>query len=211
MALKEKAGKILSLLRREYPRATTELKHSNALELLVATILSARCTDERVNRVTEKLFKKYRKPEDYANADREELEKEIRETGFYRNKAKSIMGAARAMVEKFNGRVPDSMEGLLELPGVARKTANVVLGTWFKKNEGIAVDTHVKRLSERLGLSKGKDPGDIEKDLMELFPRKDWAFLSHALILHGRYVCKARNPMCEKCVLSDLCPSRRPS
>lgn len=190
-----------------YPGAECELNYSSPLELLIATILSAQCTDERVNLVTRDLFQKYRRPEDYYACPQEELEADIRSTGFYRNKAKNIRGACRRIVEVYGGQVPDTMEELLTLPGVARKTANVVLGNVFHKAEGIAVDTHVTRLSGLLGLSEHTDPQKIERDLMAKFPRSQWTEISHLLILHGRRVCIARRPQCAACVLNDICPS----
>ena len=190
-----------------YPGATTELNWSNPLELLVATILSAQTTDVRVNQVTEKLFENYRTAEDYAETDPERLEEEIRPTGFYRNKARSIRGMARALVEDYGGEVPCTMPELVELPGVGRKTANVVLGNVFGVNEGVVVDTHVRRLSNRLGLSDEKDPEKIERDLLEVIPEQDRTVFSHLLILHGRRVCKSRKPDCPNCVLNDICPS----
>jgi endonuclease-3 len=199
-----------TLLRRLYalyPEPQTELQHTNPLELLIATILSAQCTDERVNQVTARLFRKYRTPADYLAVPQEELEQDIFSTGFYRNKARSIRGACQRILEEFGGRVPGTMEELTRLPGVARKTANVVLGNHFRKAEGIAVDTHVTRLSRLLGLSTHSDPVRIERDLMALFPRKHWTNLSHLLILHGRRVCVARRPRCAECVLQDVCPS----
>ena len=189
-----------------YPDADCELVHSNALELLVATILSAQCTDERVNRVTETLFVNYPTAADYAGADVETFEQEIRPTGFYRNKAKLVIGAAQRIVEAYGGEVPDSMEELLTLPGVARKTANLVLGTAFGKISGVVVDTHVRRLSGRLGLSAQKNPDKVEKDLMELLPEDEWIFMGYAVILHGRRVCKAKKPACDDCGLADICP-----
>lgn len=190
-----------------YPDAVCELNFTSPLELLIATILSAQCTDVRVNLVTEKLFQKYRKPEDYLAVPAEELEADIHSTGFYRNKAKNIRGACQRLVEVYDGVVPDSMEELLTLPGVARKTANVVLGNVFNKAEGIAVDTHVTRLSGLLGLTVHTDPPKIERDLMRLFPQDQWTVISHLLILHGRRVCIARRPQCAACVLNDVCPS----
>ncbi len=207
--MKKRARKIAGILRKEFGKARTTLNYSNPLELLVATILSAQCTDERVNIVTKGLFKKYRTLQDYAGCEQEVLEKEIRTTGFYRNKARSIRTACAKMVEDFGGEVPDSMEDLLALPGVARKTANVVLGEAFKKQQGIAVDTHVIRISYRLKLTTHKtNQGDkIEKDLMELVPRKDWSLFSNAVILHGRKTCTARKPNCAGCPINHLCPS----
>ena len=208
---KARAKEILKRLRRLYPEATCALKHGSALELLAATILSAQCTDERVNMVTPALFKKYPEASDYASADQGELEAMIQSTGFFRNKAKSLVGLGKVISERFGGRVPDTMEDLVQLPGVARKTANVVLGTWYNKNEGVVVDTHVGRLAQRLALTwrsrDDKDAVKIEQDLMEIIPRKGWAYLGHALIWHGRKVCSARKPNCGGCLLADLCPS----
>jgi endonuclease-3 len=199
--------KIIARLERAYPDATCALHHASALELVVATILSAQCTDARVNMVTPALFAKYRTAADYAAADPHVLEREIQSTGFFRNKTKSIIGMAQALVERHGGEVPDTMEALTELPGVGRKTANVILGTWFKKNEGVVVDTHVQRLSRLLKLTRHDDPVKIERDLMELLPRDKWTWWSHTLIQHGRQVCIARRPKCEECVLNRLCPS----
>ncbi len=203
---KKRTARITAALKKLYPHAKTALRHSNPLQLLVATILSAQCTDTRVNIVTKELFRKYKTVGDYANARQEVFEQEIRSTGFYRNKAKNIIAAAKKLIADFGGEVPDNMEDLLSLPGVARKTANVVLGDAFGKNEGIAVDTHVRRLAGRMGLSKQNDPVKIEKDLMELVPRNAWAVFSHLLIFHGRGVCAARKPDCEECAISKLCP-----
>ncbi len=200
-------NEVLERLKDEYPGATTELNWSNPLELLVATILSAQTTDVRVNQVTEDLFERYRTAEDYAGAAPEELEAGIRPTGFYRNKARSLQGMARALVENHGGEVPRTMPELVALPGVGRKTANVVLGNAFDVNEGVVVDTHVRRLSNRLGLSGNKDPEKIEKDLLELVPEKDRTVFSHLLILHGRRICKSRKPDCPNCSLNDICPS----
>src|SRR5712692_12014490 len=205
--LKERTEKIIKLLKRAHPDAKCALHHSNAFELLVATILSAQCTDERVNKVTADLFRKYRRPEDYLKVPATELQQDIRTTGFFRNKTKSIQGASKMLVEEFDGKVPQTMEELLKLPGVARKTANVVLGVAFGKAEGVVVDTHVSRLSHRLKLTRHKDAGKIERDLMEIVPRKDWIEFAHLLIFHGRRVCKARRPLCEECVAEKLCPS----
>lgn len=205
----ERIRRILPLLRRAYPDAHCALVHSSALELLVATILSAQCTDERVNTVTAGLFRKYRKASDYATTTPAALERAIRSTGFFRSKARSIRGAAKLLVSKHGGRVPDTMEALLELPGVARKTANVVLGTWFGKAEGIVVDTHVHRISRRLGLTVEEDPRKIEQDLMKLVPRKEWINFSHRLIWHGRKICSARKPNCNECILAKSCPSAK--
>ena len=204
---KARARKIIARLKRGYPDATCALHHQNALELVVATILSAQCTDARVNMVTPHLFAKYRTAADYAAADPRVLEKEIQSTGFFRNKTKSIIGMAQALVERHGGEVPQTMEELTALPGVGRKTANVILGTWFKKNEGVVVDTHVHRLSRLLGLTRQDDPVKIEQDLMEIVPRADWTWFSHTLILHGRAVCIARRPKCAECVINRLCPS----
>ncbi len=204
---KIRARKIIARLKREYPDATCALHHRNALELVVATILSAQCTDARVNMVTPHLFAKYRTAADYAAADPHVLETEIQSTGFFRNKTKSIIGMAQALVERHGGEVPQTMEELTALPGVGRKTANVILGTWFKKNEGVVVDTHVHRLSRLLGLARQDDPVKIEQELMALVPRDDWTWFSHTLIQHGRAVCIARRPRCADCVLNRLCPS----
>jgi len=207
--LKARARKIVGRLERAYPDATCALHHGNALELLVATILSAQCTDARVNKVTPALFAKYRSAGDYASADPKALEREIQSTGFFRNKTKSIIGMAQRLVERHGGDVPDTMEALVALPGVGRKTANVILGTWFGKNDGVVVDTHVQRIARLLKLTRHDDPVKIERDLMALVPRPKWSVFSHMLILHGRTVCIARRPRCEVCVLSDLCPSSR--
>jgi endonuclease III len=204
---KARVRKIIARLKREYPDATSALHHSNALELVVATILSAQCTDARVNMVTPHLFAKYRTAADYASADPRVLEKEIQSTGFFRNKTKSIIGMAQALVERHGGEVPQTMEELTALPGVGRKTANVILGTWFKKNEGIVVDTHVHRLTKLLGLTRLDDPVKIEQELMQIVPRRDWTWFSHTLILHGRAICIARRPKCAECVINRLCPS----
>jgi len=206
--IKDKALEIITRLKREYPDARIVLNYSNPLELLVAVILSAQCTDKKVNEVTKVLFKKYRDVYDYANARLEELEKDIRPTGFYRNKAKNIISMANMLIERFGGEVPATMEDLTQLPGVARKTANVVLGNAFGVVEGIAVDTHVKRLSNRLGLSKNTDPEKIEIDLMDIVPRGEWFKLTYLLIEHGRAVCDAKKPRCDGCVLNDICRFR---
>ena len=205
--LNEKIFEMIELLKNEYPDVRVTLLHSDPLELLIATILSAQCTDRQVNEVTKKLFKKYRSVHDYIAASQEELEKEIYSTGFYRTKAKNIKKMCEMLVNNFNGKVPDTMEELVTLPGVARKTANIVLSGAFGKFEGIAVDTHVKRLSFRLGLTDKIDQDKIEKDLMELVPRNDWDNFSLLLINHGRNICNARKPACDKCVLNSLCPS----
>ncbi len=199
-------SKIIKNLDTLYPEAHCALHYSNPLELLIATILSAQCTDVRVNQVTPKLFKKYRSAKDFAEVPLKELEQEIRSTGFFRSKARSIQESARKILEKFHGEVPQTLEELIQLPGVGRKTANVVLGVIFEKAEGVVVDTHVKRLSYRLGFTKQKDPHKIEKDLMKLVPQNRWIDFSHLLILHGRAICKARKPLCEKCLLNKNCP-----
>lgn len=206
-AKRERAAEIVRRLRVDYPDAKCSLDHRSAYELLTATILSAQCTDERVNQVTPALFARYPTVEDLAGARQEEVEELIKSTGFYRNKAKSLIGMATAVVEKHGGRIPDDMDALVKLPGVGRKTANVVLGNAFGKAEGVVVDTHVKRLSGRLGLTRQQDPDKIEQDLMKLVRREDWTDLSHLLIYHGRAVCKAPKPRCDACSLADLCPS----
>ena len=208
---RRRAARILAGLKRAYGPATCALNHGSALELLIATILSAQSTDENINRLTPQLWAKYRSPGDYVGVPAEELEADIRSSGFFRNKAKSIRNACRIIVTEFGGQVPDSMGDLLRLPGVARKTANVVLGTWFGKNEGVVVDTHVGRLAQRLGLTwrarDDKDAVRIEQDLMELLPRQDWTYFSHAVIRHGRQVCAARKVGCHACPLAKFCPS----
>jgi len=201
---KSRINKILQILRRTYPDVKTALRHQNPLEMLIATILSAQCTDVRVNEVTKTLFKKLRTAEDYADIPLAELEKMIRPTGFFRNKAKSIKGCCRGLVEKHDGKVPDSMEALIKLPGIGRKTANVILGSAFGI-PGIVVDTHVKRLSQRIGLTKEKDPVKIEFELMALIPKKDWIDFSHELIWHGRRLYPARKPKCPQCPVWELC------
>ena len=198
---------ILKRLKQHYPREQIFLLHENVLELLVATILSAQCTDARVNLVTKKLFVKYPRLEDYVNAKPKEFEKDVRSTGFYRNKTKNILAATKKIKNEFSGKVPDTMEKLVTLPGVARKTANIVLSQGFGKLEGIAVDTHVKRVSFRLGLTKHLNPEKIEKDLMKIVPQKDWAWISTSLIGLGRSVCFARKPDCKGCFLKSVCPS----
>ena len=199
--------KIIARLKQEYPDATCALHHGSALELAVATILSAQCTDARVNIVTPHLFAKYRTARGYAAADPAVLEKEIQSTGFFRNKTKSIIGMAQALVEKHGGEVPQTMDELTALPGIGRKTANVILGTWFRKNEGVVVDTHVQRLTGLLGLAKQTDPVKIEQELIEIVPRDDWTWFSHTLIQHGRRICVARRPKCPERVLNRICPS----
>ena len=203
------APEVVARLKSEFPGARTELDLRNPLELLVATMLSAQTTDVQVNRVTQSLFAKYRTAEDYAHADPSELEEDIRPTGFYRNKARSLRNMAGALVEEHEGEVPGTMQELVALPGVGRKTANVVLGNAFGVDEGIVVDTHVRRVSGRLGLTQNKDPKKIEQDLMKIVPEEDWTVFSHLLILHGRRTCKARKPDCPNCILNDICPSAR--
>ena len=207
MTAKERVKQLIKVWPKVYPDAHTELNFDNPLELLIATILSAQCTDKRVNMVTPALFKKYRTAKDYANASQTELERLIKSTGFFRSKTKSIRGATAVIVEKFGGKVPSTMEELRQLPGVGRKTANVVLGNAFGKNEGIVVDTHVVRLSQRLGLTKHSDPVKIELDLMKLVPLEHWTQWSHWLIWHGRRRCYARKPDCGNCEVFKLCPS----
>jgi endonuclease-3 len=207
MTTRERVTQLLKIWPKVYPNAHCELDFRNPLQLLVATILSAQSTDKRVNMVTPALFKKYRTAKDYADAPQAELEDAIKSTGFYRNKAKSIRGAMRAIVEKHGGKVPETMEELYALPGVGRKTANEVLGNAFHKNEGIVVDTHVIRLSQRLGLTKHKDPVKIELDLMKLVPCEHWTDWSHWLIWHGRRRCFARKPDCGQCEVFELCPT----
>ena len=199
--------KIIELLEKEYPKAKTALNYTSPLEILVATILSAQCTDKRVNIVTKSLFKKYKTAEDYANADLGELEEDVRSTGFYRNKARNIKRSGRMLVEKFDSQVPRTMNELLELSGVARKTANIVLSNAYGVIEGIAVDTHVRRLSKRLGLTENRNPNKIEADLMEIVPKSRWKRITDLLIFHGRNVCMAKKPKCSLCGLNKLCPS----
>ena len=205
--LKARTRAIIRRLKRAYPDAKCSLNHTNPFELLVATILSAQCTDERVNMVTADLFRKYRKPEDYLNVSPRELEKDIQSTGFFRNKTKSIQGASKVLTEQYSGQVPQTMEELLELPGVARKTANVVLGNAFDIHAGVVVDTHVTRLSHRLGLTQQKTAEKIEQELIPIVPKKDWVIFPHLMIYHGRRICKARNPLCAECTLEKQCPS----
>jgi endonuclease III len=197
---------ILRLLHEEYPDATCALEYSQAHELLFATIMSAQTTDVNVNRVTATLFKKYKTVHDFADAELEVFQDEIRSTGFFRNKAKNVIGAANMIVQEYQGKVPPRMEDLLKMPGVARKTANVVLGTYFGLAEGVVVDTHVKRLAFRLGLTKQTDPVKVESDLMKAIPKEEWIFAAHALVLHGRAICDAKKPQCEACPLLPLCP-----
>ena len=205
--LRKREREVVRRLKRAYPDAKTALNHTNAFELLIATILSAQSTDERVNIVTADLFRKYRKPEDYLKVPASELEQDIHSTGFFRNKTKSIQGTSKLLLEKFNGQVPHTMDEMLELPGVARKTANVVLGNAFGIKAGVVVDTHVTRLSHRLAFSHEKTAEKIELDLIEIVPRKDWVLFPHLMIFHGRNTCKARNPMCAECVVEKQCPS----
>ena len=204
---KKRAGKIIRLLKRDYPDARCSLNYSTPLELLIATILSAQCTDERVNLVTADLFRKYKGAEDYVNAAPAELERDIHSTGFFRNKAKAIQGACRMIIDEYGGRVPETLEELIALPGVARKTANVVLGNAYHIASGVVVDTHVSRVSQRLKLTEYEQPEKIERDLIELAPRKDWIIFPHLLIAHGRAICKARTPLCSECPVEPLCPS----
>jgi endonuclease-3 len=204
---KERTAEIIKRLRKAYPDAHCALNHTNPFELLIATILSAQCTDRQVNIVTADLFRKFRKPQDYLDVSQEELEKEIRSIGFFRSKAKNIRAASEKIITEFGGKVPDSMDELLRLNGVGRKTANVVLGNAFGIASGVVVDTHVERLSQRLGLTKNKTPDKIERDLEKLVPKKDWVMFPHWLIFHGRQICQARKPKCTECVLGDICPS----
>jgi len=201
----ERVNEILKRLDERYPSATCALRHNSAWELLVATILSAQCTDVRVNMVTPVLFEKYPTPDAFAALQPQDLEDDIRSTGFFRNKAKSLVGAARKLISEFGGEVPRTMDELLQLPGVARKTANVVLGTWYKIADGVVVDTHVQRISRRLELTKNMEPGKIEQDLMKVIPRERWILFSHQIILHGRALCLARSPKCADCPLENLC------
>jgi endonuclease-3 len=205
--LKARTREIIRRLKRAYPGAKCSLNHSNPFELLIATILSAQCTDERVNIVTADLFRKYTKPEDYLKVSPHELEKDIQSTGFFRNKTKSIQGTSKVLTEEYGGQVPHTMEELLELPGVARKTANVVLGNAFGIKAGVVVDTHVTRLSHRLAFTQEKTAEKIEQDLIEIVSRKDWVIFPHLMIWHGRKICKARNPLCAECVVEKQCPS----
>lgn len=210
-ARKQRARQIVTLLRKAYPDSDCALHHGSALQLLIATILSAQSTDETVNKVTPALFKRFPDARALADADPETVQELIHSTGFFRQKAKSIQGTCRKLVDEYDSEVPDTMEDLVTLPGVARKTANVILGTWFGKNEGVVVDTHVGRLAERLGLtwtsSNSKDAVKIEQDLIQVLPRRAWTFVGHALIWHGRRVCPARKPKCPECTLAQLCPS----
>lgn len=204
---KKRTAEIIKRLKKAYPDAHCALDHTNPFELLIATILSAQCTDERVNIVTAELFRKYRGPNDFIAVSQAELEKDIHSTGFFRNKAKNIKAASERLVEVYGGEIPRTMEAILTLGGVARKTANVVLGNAFGIASGVVVDTHVGRLSQRLGLTGNTTAEKIEKDLQELVPKKDWVMFSHWLIFHGRRICNARRPKCSECVLADICPS----
>ncbi|MFB3890251.1 MAG: endonuclease III [Candidatus Bathyarchaeia archaeon] len=207
LELGERAARVIELLEKAHPDAKIALNHKNPLELLVATVLSAQATDEQINKVTPKLFQKYRTAEDYANANLAELEQDIRSTGFYHNKAKNLKAACQILVQKHGGQVPRTMEKLLELPGVARKTANIVLYNAYGVTAGIAVDTHVRRLAHRLGLTENEDQDKIEQDLMRLVPKTQWMHLTDLLIFHGRRVCTAKKPNCAGCVLNKICPS----
>jgi endonuclease-3 len=206
---KERTAEIIRRLRKAYPDAHCALNHTNSFELLIATILSAQCTDRRVNIVTADLFRKYRGPKDFADASQAELENDIRSTGFFRNKAKNIKATSERLLNEYGGKVPESIDDLLTLPGVARKTANVVMGNAFGVASGVVVDTHVSRLSQRLGLTTSKTPEKIELDLQKLVPKEDWVMFPHWLIFHGRQICIARKPKCLECVLADICPSRK--
>lgn len=199
---------MLTRLREKHPNARYELDWTTPFELLVATILAAQCTDERVNKVTATLFKKYRGPRDFADADTAELEEDLKPTGFYKQKTKTVQGVARALLDRFGGEVPTTIEELTTLPGVARKSANVVLNTAYNMPTGIIVDTHVARVSQRMGLSKNDKPEDIERDLMKIVPKEDWTFFGPATVLHGRYTCMAKKPQCDSCEMSDLCAKK---
>ena len=207
-SLKTKIKSIISLLKEQYSNPQTALRHNTVHQLLVSTILSAQCTDKRVNIVTEDLFKKYPDIKSFADADQKEFEKDIRSTGFYRNKTKNIINTSKMIIDNFNSKVPDTMENLIKLPGVARKTANIILSEHYGKDEGIAVDTHVIRLSGRLGLTESRDPKIIEQDLMATTPKDSWRNMTNLLISHGRNICIARNPKCSNCTLYDLCISK---
>jgi len=204
---KKNIDEIFWILKKIYAKSQTALKFETPFQILVATILSAQCTDKRVNQITPALFRKYKSVADFAQADQKELEEEIKSTGFFRNKSKSIIRASQKIVEDFAGQIPDNMEDLITLPGVARKTANIVLSSGFKKAEGIAVDTHVKRLAGRLGLSKEKNPDKIEQDLIKIVPREEWISFNYMFVNHGRLICKARKPHCFECELKHICPS----
>lgn len=202
----QRISEIIKILRKTYPQSRSALYYKTPFQILIATILSAQCTDERVNKITPGLFNKFKSVYDFAKVKQSILEQEIRSTGFYRNKAKNIVAASKKIVKDFNGKVPCRMEGLVSLPGVGRKTANIVLSSGFKKAEGIAVDTHVRRLAGRLRLSKENDPEKIEKDLMKIVPKKDWLDFNYVLVNHGRAICNARKPLCYDCVINNLCP-----
>lgn len=206
---KKRTAEIIRRLKNAYPDAHCALNHASAFELLIATILSAQCTDSRVNIVTANLFRKYRSPQDFVDVSQEELEKDIHSTGFFRNKAKNIKAASARLIDVYGGKIPQTMDELLTLGGVARKTANVVLGNAFGIASGVVVDTHVSRLSQRLGLTENKTPEKIEKDLATLVPKKHWVMFPHWLITHGRQICIARKPKCSECVLGNICPSYR--
>ncbi|MEE8317784.1 MAG: endonuclease III [Candidatus Omnitrophota bacterium] len=205
---RERIIEIIRILRKAYPKSSTVLYYKTPLQILIATILSAQCTDKRVNKITPGLFKKYKNVYDFSNVRPSTLEQEIRPTGFYKNKARNIIASAKKIVRDFNGNVPATMQELVSLPGVARKTANIVLSSGFRKVEGIAVDTHVKRVSGRLGLTKETNPEKIEEDLMRIVPKKAWLDFNYILVDHGREICNARRPLCKKCAISELCPSR---
>ncbi len=209
MDKRKKAQEILTILKKRYPNPTTQLTWKNPWELLVATILAAQCTDLRVNQVTPEFFKRWPDVYSLKEAKQDEVERVIYSTGFYKNKAKNLIMSARKIAEEFNGKVPSSMENLLSLPGVARKTANIILSNCFSKNEGIAVDTHVKRLSKRLGLTSYENPLKIEKELMEIFPRKEWGNVNHLLVWFGRDICRSRNPLCSECEIRHLCNKQK--
>lgn len=211
ISVKNKSQDILKILKKTYPKADCALHHQNPLQLMVSTILSAQCTDKRVNQVTPALFAKYKSAQDFSRAKSPELEKIIRSTGFFRQKARWIKAAGQKLVRDFGSQVPRKMEDLVTIPGVARKTANVVLGTAYRIAEGIVVDTHVKRIAKRLGLSRQTDPVKVEQDLVQVIPRKNWIWFSHALITHGRQICKAIHPLCSQCPLVQICPSREVS
>ncbi|MEA3421131.1 MAG: endonuclease III [Acidobacteriota bacterium] len=202
---KPEIEEIISILKKSYPGSRTALNFGTPLQILVATILSAQCTDERVNKITPSLFRKYKTVSDFARANQEELEEEIRSTGFFRNKSRNIINACKKIVEDFKGEVPNNMNDLLSLPGVARKTANIVLSSAYRKAEGIAVDTHVKRLSGRLGLSREKNADKIEQDLLTIVPKNEWLDFNYILVNHGRKICRARKPFCDRCKIKHLC------
>ena len=209
MALDRKVVKIIKILEEEYPNSKTELFYKTPFQLLIATILSAQCRDERVNKITPALFKRYRTASDFSDIKQSVLEKEIYSAGFYKNKARNIIAASKKIAGDFNGRLPSDMQSLISLPGVARKTANIVLSSAFKKAEGIAVDTHVKRLSFRLGLTEGSNPDKVERDLMGIVPKKYWLDFNYLLVNHGRKVCQARKPLCAECCIKQFCPSKK--